>query len=114
MQTELELILPTRRHSPEDPHLAPRVVKTCPRGEAPWSGRSYYLGVRYDTEEERAALWSFFTHHPTPLDERSRRNRPKHVREMVAAIGWTLTPQEDALIDSLAGLTTVADKWVAC
>ncbi len=114
MQTELELIQPTRRHSPEDPHLAPRVVKTCPSGEAPWSGRAYHLGVGYDSDAERAALYSFFTHHPTPLCERSRRNRPRHVREMVAALGWRPTADEEALIDSLAGLTTVESVRGAC
>jgi hypothetical protein len=107
MQTELELILTTRRVYPRAPRLAPRVVKSWGSDDAPWSGRQYVLGVRYSSDEEREAILAFWEHHPAALCERSPRNRPKHVRELVAAIGWTPTADEEALIDSLAGLTTV-------
>ena len=67
----------------------------------------FAIAVRIDNEQESAALRDFYDRRPTPLGERAPRNRPKVVRELVSQLGIAPTADEEALIASLAGLTTV-------
>lgn len=81
----------------------------------PRRGRHYFaIAVRIDSEQEGAALRDFYDHRPTPLGDRVPRNRPKVVRELVSRLGYAPTADEEVLIDSLAGLTTVESVRGVC